>query len=1419
MAIIKTANGHQTSLLVSQHIPDFVRSDHPKFVTFIEKYYEFLANNSVMQTSDGTNYYGADYASKAISDIHDIDTTDIDLFVESFRKQYAVNFPSSVYNTEDTRILYKNILDFYRAVGTEDSFKMLFRLIYNEDIEIYYPKEDMLIASGGNYVQQVRVKLRHVDDLNNIENAKIIGKTSGAYGTVETVDVLPPQSISHVPGKIGKTSSIYTSGQANTEIYDSEFLSERMGREASVTLTNQHGTFDIYEEVYYVQNNATITSVSNTTILPLTTNLILSENFGYAFANSVISFDDGLHYKSNSSQHVPWGTANIGFANTGLWHATGPGQGEVQIYANTLPGVTGVLRIGNNSVGSPTSDLRHLVYSKNIPIYSDNTIYKLSVTARDVGGDSGVAFAEGNRFSAGVVCIRHDLDKIGSDYQNTYENPLWLASHQQSIDDNFFTYTAYFKGRQQSHDIDNVYPSTNYGSGGRTDLTSGTRYYNSLRNAINDEVLLPFNTTWFKPTIKVNEPASGVTNSRGITEIRSIQLEEIGSMQSNFDKGTGGYRDDASLLSTKGAHLSDGNYRQIYAYDIRSQQQMKDYNTVVRKTAHPSGLKMFGTKITESYATETSSSYANTNLSDSFSPYTINSLAGWWKADALGPVNIEWKKFTPDANNASNGIFGTNTNRMTAGGSLFEDRDANYLQRIDSRTSAEAAESIHVEYTNLSAPPVGGKQSLKITDVHIDSDPQVLLGPTSALGGYRYNRDYDDHGFGIVLDPGKTWLVSCYAMTSNLTSDTTGVNSFQFNFHSSNTSGYLGSNKTSGIVEPFAAVNTWERKANTIDMSSGAHINTTRTFLKFIFPDRRSHGVSTATGNTYYLIDGIMIEEYDSAIHGATPPFTPSPYVRPGLNGSNVLSWYDQSVNEHHVYANTHGGIFYNPQFIANAVNGMPAVRFSSNTVNATSLRTESTGFWATNLANVHPHSSIGGTVNSIALHYGDSTANKPPTVALQSKTMLASNTLSRPVSNSWTIIAVAKSNLMTNKYEYGLKNSTGDVWKGTLFSSGYTGSPSHEDDASPLEIMKSSGAMDFSVYPSDLQSENGKFRTLRSNGSTVSSVYSPAFGTHTNSFSIFGISQYAGSSTSDGLNFHFNGRRYANSELTTSATVENSFNFENNGMIWDDQRHYRTSIGGWAPSNNQSWDTGTNGVNLTYAYGSDIWDGDIAEVLVFNEKLTNTNIAFVEGYLAWKYGLQDSLVHKDGASASNTYAYNWNFTSSYDGWKTSHGALTKNANDLQLVGLGASNPDAIQTDFGSEPIDGGGFQNVKIRFKRNKDGNGTWAGKLRWKTTRSGEDVFADGARSITFTSEPSDTGYHDYYITSSDLTSLATNWANSMITALEVEFTVGPDSAVTYNIDEISVYDTRRKSHHPFRYDSPSDVRGFANNWYRDY
>ena len=138
--INRTANSHQTSFLVSQHVPAFVRDDHPQFVTFLEKYYEFASNNSILETSEGSGayYYGFDSASKLLQDIHDVDQTDFNEFVESFKKQYAYSFPQELYNGVNKSTFYKNLIQFYQAVGTEDSFRALFRLLYNEEIEIYY---------------------------------------------------------------------------------------------------------------------------------------------------------------------------------------------------------------------------------------------------------------------------------------------------------------------------------------------------------------------------------------------------------------------------------------------------------------------------------------------------------------------------------------------------------------------------------------------------------------------------------------------------------------------------------------------------------------------------------------------------------------------------------------------------------------------------------------------------------------------------------------------------------------------------------------------------------------------------------------------------------------------------------------------------------------------------------------------------------------------------------------------------------------------------------------------------------------------------------------------------------------------------------------------------------------------------------
>jgi len=1390
-----------------------------------------------MQTSDNLNYYyGADYATKAITDIHDIDTTDLDEFVEFFKSQYAVTFPSKVYTSEDTRLLYKNILSFYRALGTEDSFKMLFRLLFNEEIEIYYPKTDMLIASGGNYMQQVRIKVQYTENISNIKNSKLIGSSSGAYGTVEDVDIIRPTRRGRVPGQIAKTSSPYSFGVSNTRTFDSDRFVEEYGKAAFVTLSDQHGHFDLFESIYYIKDNEMLSSVSNTVILPVPVGLLFDVDFNrYNNPNNVISFTDGLHSKRSLSTYTPWGSGNVGYANSGDWHTTGPGQGEIQLFSNTTndtPANMQHLRIGNNT-SSPSSngDLRHLVYSGRIGIESDDVLYKLTVIARDIGGNSAASVAEGNRFSAGIVCIRHNLNKINSEYQDTYENPLWLACHQQAIDDNFFEYTAYFKGRQQSHDINSVYPATNYGNGGRIDLTSGPRYYNSIHKAIAGKVILPFNTTWITPTFKVNEPV-GATYSQGITDIAGVRIEEIGTLQSNFTAHGGMYRDDASLLSTKGAHLQDGHYRQIYAYDIRSQQQMKDYNTVIRKSTHPAGLKLFGTTVVTNDANNISILSANSFLLEPFSPLSVNSLAGWWSADKISLDNIQYRNFSSNA--LAKPIFGSTINRIPAGISVFNIPETDY----GSIPSLASFSNVIFTHTEISHSPVDGIGKLKVTDEHHGStNPKIWLkNAVDPAGSHTvHNYVYTDDEHPIVLDPRKKWLVSCYAAVSNTISDT-AHNSFLYELFLANSSGH-DTSVASAAVPDFSSENVWERKSQVIDLTP---YNNTRAALAITLASRNKF--VQPTGNTIYHFDGFMVEEYDPVAHNAGSPYNPSVFTLPGINGANVTSWYDQSQNEHHVYANVQGQfteLFY-PQYVANAFNGQPAIRFRS-----TNFANIASDLYVSNeTSNIYPYSSFGGTVNAQAMHYGDS-PKSVPTSTLRANTMLADPRLARPVSNSWTLMIVGKLNAHHSSFHYGhQKGHHATTTIGPLptpFSSGFDGHK-YGPGGNTLKTL-SGGAIGISLNWVSHGSGNELISSLSSNSTSYTQVRTPDLQptgslSHVsevvNNYFMFGMSESANVwSRDDLINFHHNGRRYANSELVQSIPAnftgtQNMYNTELDGVIWETQNNYRTSIGGWSPANNQINESGTYGVTGLFGQeGTHQWDGDLSEILVFNEKLSNTSVALVEGYLAHKYGLQESLVHKDGTNAANTYAYKWTFANTEDGWIASGGVgtVTKQGDPhanliFETVSGGADQ--AIEIKFPSHPIDGSGFYEVKLRMMRRGSSAGTWRGNLTWTTTDEqlehhdppgGGPLFPYGSLLVSSEPDGTDTSvFVDYYA------DLSSKWSSHKVTGLKLWFQTGADSSEKYYIDEISIYNSTRK-HHPFRYDPPTSVYKFANTWYKDY
>lgn len=126
------------SVFADRMMPDFVHQDYQQFTKFVKYYFEYLEQN------DGVY----DYAANAL-EYMDIDETK-PAFLEEFQAQYLINFPEQ---TEvSVEFLVKHIREFYLAKGSEKSYEFLFRLLYgDDDIDIYYPKLDILRCSDGKW--------------------------------------------------------------------------------------------------------------------------------------------------------------------------------------------------------------------------------------------------------------------------------------------------------------------------------------------------------------------------------------------------------------------------------------------------------------------------------------------------------------------------------------------------------------------------------------------------------------------------------------------------------------------------------------------------------------------------------------------------------------------------------------------------------------------------------------------------------------------------------------------------------------------------------------------------------------------------------------------------------------------------------------------------------------------------------------------------------------------------------------------------------------------------------------------------------------------------------------------------------------------------------------------------------------------
>lgn len=131
----------KTSHLVQGQVPEFIKSDSPKFLDFLRKYYEFMEEYNVR-----------------IETLKDPDLVP-DNLIAYLKREVARYFPKAAINE---RQLLKIIRQLYDAKGTIDAVELFFKVFFNDAIVASEPNRNILRASDGRWEQFNSITLEQV---------------------------------------------------------------------------------------------------------------------------------------------------------------------------------------------------------------------------------------------------------------------------------------------------------------------------------------------------------------------------------------------------------------------------------------------------------------------------------------------------------------------------------------------------------------------------------------------------------------------------------------------------------------------------------------------------------------------------------------------------------------------------------------------------------------------------------------------------------------------------------------------------------------------------------------------------------------------------------------------------------------------------------------------------------------------------------------------------------------------------------------------------------------------------------------------------------------------------------------------------------------------------------------------------------
>ncbi|AOV61558.1 virion structural protein [Synechococcus phage S-WAM1] len=132
--------------------------------------------------------------------VHNLDSQIIREVFDKFRRQYMPTIQIDYSQVNPIRVI-RDIKDFYLSKGTKVATQYLFKILFGEEIDVFYPKDEMITPSAASWVVDTILRAELISgDPVNLTNAQLVQIADPVDQNIKDASVLIENVISIIEG-------------------------------------------------------------------------------------------------------------------------------------------------------------------------------------------------------------------------------------------------------------------------------------------------------------------------------------------------------------------------------------------------------------------------------------------------------------------------------------------------------------------------------------------------------------------------------------------------------------------------------------------------------------------------------------------------------------------------------------------------------------------------------------------------------------------------------------------------------------------------------------------------------------------------------------------------------------------------------------------------------------------------------------------------------------------------------------------------------------------------------------------------------------------------------------------------------------------------------------------------------------------